>query len=67
MDLNLDNPAVSLSGVGTGSATALEYLKDLAVKSQLRKITEARTVTVEDVVELTAAAQAALSSGGTAA
>jgi hypothetical protein len=66
MDLNMD-PAVSLSQAGTVSATALQYLRDLQVKSELRKISETRTVSVEDVVELTAAAQATLSSGDTAA
>lgn len=65
MNLNMD-PAVSLSETGSASTTALQYLQDLAVKSEMRKISEARTVSVEDVVELTAAAQAAVSSGATA-
>jgi len=65
MDLNV-NSVGSLSQMGTGSGTPLEYLRDLAVKAQLRKISEARTITVEDVVQLTAAAQSADSSGVTA-
>jgi hypothetical protein len=66
MDLNSD-PGLSISQAGTVSAPALQYLQDLKVKSELRKISEARTITVEDVVELTAAAQAAISSSGTEA
>ena len=58
MSLNMDL-AVSLSPAGTGSASALQYLQDLAAKSALRKISEAGTNHVEDIVELTAAAQSA--------
>lgn len=66
MDLNLDQ-GWSLSQAGTVSPTALQYLQDLKVKSELRKISEARTITVEDVVELTAAAQSTISSSDTEA
>ena len=66
MDLNVDS-ALSLSQTGTVSTTPLQYLQDLALKSELRKISETRTITVEDVVELTAATQAAMSSGATVA
>ena len=63
MDLSTD-PAVSFSQAGTVLTAALQYLRDLKVKSEIRKISETRIVGVEDVVDLTAATQAALSSGG---
>lgn len=66
MDSNLDS-ATSISQGSTISVTALQYLQDLQAKSALRKISETKTVTVEDVVELTAAAQATLGSGDPAA
>ena len=66
MDLT-SSSAVSLSRADTVSMASLQYLKDLEVKSNLRKISESRIVSVEDVVELTGAVQAALSSAVTAA
>jgi hypothetical protein len=58
MDSNMDL-AVSLSQAV--SASALQYLQELKIKSELRKTSESRNATVEDIVELTAAAQAELS------